>query len=241
MIETNHMTTKQEDMRAEQELAKFLDIYLYDKQKLKCKHIERISDKTQQMEGKDVIIEYDDGSQVIIDEKAQLHYMDICLDTFVFEIDFIGRDNNLHTGWLYNHDLKTDTYMLIWPNKTSYHSIINSVPKKEQLRKIKEILPKIKYDDFESVDCYLIKRNVIKEYLAHNDWDEESILLKAKELRKSKTYGRTFLTGLEDFYFYFSEPFNYRESPINIVIRKNTLTKLAHQKYVVTKKELQSL
>lgn len=240
MIKNNSMTTKEEDMTAEQELAKYLDKYLYDRLKLKCKTISRITDKTLQMEGLDVIIEYDNGDLVNIDEKAQLHYIDVCRKTFVFEVDFIGRNNTLHPGWLYNNELKTDTYMLIWPQETVYNSVIKSIDNNvEQLNKIKGILRNIKCDDFVSVECYLIKRDTIKEYLSSNGWNSERILEKSAELRHNKKYKRTFVSETDDFYFYFSEPFNYRESPINIVIKKDVLKELAHKRYMVKKDSLQ--
>lgn len=239
MIQNNDKTTKEEDMTAEQELAKFLDTYLYDRLKSKCKDIKRITDKTLQMAGIDVRIEYLNEIHVNLDEKAQLHYMDICTDTFSFEIDFIGRDGNLHPGWLYNPDLKTDTYMLIWPKETSYHAIIQATDKSEQLNTIKKILRKIKCDDFKSVDCYLIKREEIKNFLASKKWDKERILEKAEELRASNKYGRTFVPETNLFYFYFSDSRYYNESPINIIIRKEKLRDLAHKKYVVSKDDLQ--
>lgn len=240
MVQKNYMTTKQEDMIAEQQLAKYLDKYLYDRLKSKCKSINRITDKTLQMEGIDVIIEYNNGNLVNIDEKAQLHYIDVCRNTFVFEIDFIGRDNILHQGWLYNNELKTDTYMLIWPKETIYNEVIKSIDNnKEQLNKIKEILRNINRDDFVSVECYLIKRDTIKEYLSSKGWNFQRILKKADEIRHNKKYKRTFVPETDDFYFYFSEPFNYRESPINIVIKKDVLKELAHKKYNVTKDYLQ--
>lgn len=242
MLESNNMTTKEEDMTAEQQLAKYLDKYLYNRMKSKCKNINRITDKNLQMHGIDVIIEYDNGDLVNIDEKAQLHYIDVCRNTFVFEIDFIGRDNVLHPGWLFNNELKTDTYMLIWPKETIYNEVIKSIDNNvEQLNKIKKILRNIKCDDFVSVECYLIKRDTIKEYLSSNGWNSERILEKSAELRHNKKYKRTFLSETNSFYFYFSEPFNYRETPINIVIKKDVLKKLAHKKYVVKKDSLESI
>lgn len=236
MIPNSGMTTKEKDMAAEKELAKFLDEYLYKSKKEKCKAITRIEDKTKQMEGLDVVIEYNDGSYVNIDEKAQLHYMDVCLPTFAFEINFIGRDNNLHEGWLYNNELKTDTYMLIWPEITVYHDEIRAIEEnKDRLKRIREILPNINYQDFERIECYLIKREKIKEYLAYNKWDEQRIKQKAEILRKSNKYGKTLVEETGNFYFYFSDPYKYRESPINIVIKKSELKELAYQKYVVTK------
>lgn len=239
MITNHEMTTKEKDMVAEQELAKYLDNYLYKKNIEKCKSITRIQDKAMQMEGLDVVIEYENGMQVNIDEKAQLHYMDVCLPTFAFEISFIGRDNELHEGWLYNPNLKTDTYMLIWPQKSIYHEEIVAIKDKtKQLKKIREILPHIHYQDFEQVDCYLIKREKIKEYLASNNWDEQRIKEKVKRLREAKQYGKTAVASTNDFYFYFSDSTKYREAPINIVIRKNKLRELAYKEHIVEKTEL---
>lgn len=238
MINAN-MTTKEEDMISEQELAKYLDKYLYNRVSSKCKNIKRITDQKQQMDGIDVIIDYNNGSHVFIDEKAQLHYLDVCRKTFIFEINFIDRRNQLHLGWLFNHDLKTDTYMLIWPEKTIYHEIIKSIDDNDsQLNKIKDILRNIKCDDFEMVECYLIKREKIKNFLASYNWDEQRILEKAKILRKYEQYGRNYISETDSFYFYFSSPLNYRESPINIVIKKKELAKLAHKRYIVTKPQL---
>lgn len=239
MIPNHEMTTKEKDMAAEKELAKYLDNYLYKKQMEKCKRITRIEDKTKQIEGLDVVIEYENGMQVKIDEKAQLHYMDICLPTFAFEISFIGRDNELHEGWLYHANLKTDTYMLIWPQRSIYHEEIVAIKEKtKQLKRIREILPNIHYQDFEKVECYLIKREAIKEYLAANKWEEQRMKEEARRLREAKQYGKTPIANTNDFYFYFSDFTKYREAPINVVIRKNKLKELAYKKYIVEKTEI---
>lgn len=236
------MTTKKEDMSAEQQLAKYLDKYLYSKLQPMCKNITRITAKEQQTKGIDVQIEYENGDIVNIDEKAQLHYIDVCRDTFVFEIDFIGQDNELHPGWLYNPDMQTDTYMLLWPKQTKYHERICSIHKtKDKLNEIKQILRQIESEDFESVDCYLIKREKVKQYLENQGWDEARALEKGKEIRKNKKYQRTEVPETNSFYFYFSEPFHYREAPINIVMKKNVLEQLAHKRYVITKEKLYTI
>ena len=237
MFEKN-MTTRKDDMSAEQQLAKFLDMHLYSEFSSKCKCITRITDKTQQMQGIDVIIDYDNHDSVYIDEKAQLHYMDTCLETFAFEVSFVGNDNLLHKGWLHNHDLKTDTYILIWPKETIYHNIILSCDKNKRKDLIRDLLKTLKYDDFEKVECYFIKRETIKKFLETHGWNEERILAQASKIREKNKYFKTSIEGISSFYFYFSPPSSYGEQPINIVIRKNVLHDLAYNRFVVTKDKL---
>lgn len=233
---TNNISTKKDDMTAEQQLAKYLDIYLYNRLPEHFKNFTRISDKVYQMQGIDFTIDYDDNGSHFIDEKAQLHYMDICLNTFAFEINFIGRDDFLHDGWLFNHDLKTDAYMLIWPQETVYHKAIISIDKKYRRTKIRNILKSLDFNDFETVECYLIKRDSIKGFLEDNGWDEQRIFDKADELRaKRQFYKSPADDNIDSFYFYFSSPDIYQEAPVNIVIRKNVLRRLAYKRFIVKK------
>ena len=228
-------STKKEDMTAEQQLAKYLDIYLYNKLSEEFKNFTRISDKTQQMQGIDFTIDPDSNGSVYIDEKAQLHYMDVCIDTFAFEISFVGRDDSVHKGWLFNHDLKTDTYMLIWPQETVYHKEIISLDRNLRRAKIRNLLKTLQFNDFETVECYMIKRKSIQMFLEKNDWNEQRILDKAYDLRIKEQYNKTPVNKDDSFYFYFTKPSIYREAPINIVIRKRFLKNLAYKKFIVRK------
>lgn len=237
MYEKN-MTTRRDDMSAEQQLTKFLDIYLYNKISPDYKFVTRITDKAQQLQGIDVMLGCNNGDSIYIDEKAQLHYLDKCLDTFAFEISFVGVDETVRKGWLYNHDLKTDTYMLIWPIETIYHNKIISLDSSKRKDKVRELLKTIKYDDFEKLECFFIKKDAIKKFLADNGWDEQKVLNKACEIREKKLLGKTPLTGIYSFYFYFTPVSNYSEAPINIVIRKKFLYNLAYKRFLVTKDKL---
>ena len=227
--------TKKDDMSVEHELTKFLDIYFYNQLSTKCKHITRITDKEQQIKGVDVIIEYENFPSVYIDEKAQMHYMDTCLNTFAFEISFIDNSNNQASGWLFNHNLLTDTYMLIWPLETIYHTQIISIT--DALRRkntVRNLLKTMQYMDFKKLECYLIKRESIKKFLSENGWNEQKILEMSDKLRTNNQYGKTPVLESNSFYFYYSKPLEYGEAPINIVIRKNILYNLAYKRYLIT-------
>lgn len=211
------------DMNAEQHLAKYLDEYFYNRlsQESKYKSIIRISDKELQLKGVDVIVETQ-NNKYYIDEKAQLYYINQGLPTFAFEVDFINRNNELSPGWLYNNDLLTDYFFLIWPYAT------------------KNDLSKITVDDFTFLDCLMVRKKNIQGYLASCGWDKPSVLSKAKEIRHSNRRNKIEV-GQKGFYFYFSEYKNYSEQPINIVIRKRILQKLAARNYKISKTEMKKI
>ena len=218
--------TKKDDMSVEQELTKFLDIYFYNKLYAKCKHITRITDKDQQIKGVDIIIDYENFPSVYIDEKAQMHYMDTCLNTFAFEISFIDNSNNQASGWL---------FMLIWPLETIYHNqIISITDELSRKNTVRDLLKTMQYMDFKKLECYLIKRESVKKFLSRNGWNEQKILEMSDKLRTNNKYGKTPVLESNSFYFYYSKPLEYGEAPINIVIRKNILYNLAYKRYLIT-------
>ena len=108
-----------QDMSAEAELARFIDEFLYARfpNGDAFKAIIRVCDKEQQLQGIDVIFTALDGREFVVDEKAQLYYINKDLPTFAFEISFL-REGWPTTGWLCNETLKTDLYLLIWPFAT---------------------------------------------------------------------------------------------------------------------------
>jgi hypothetical protein len=215
------MSRKVIDMGAEQELAKFLDVYFYDwlLKNYKFTYVKRNKDKQLQIQGVDVILESKDCNYNI-DEKAQLYYINKSLPTFAFEVDFINRNNELAQGWLFNNDLLTDYYFLIWPNATQND------------------LSKIKAEDFTTLDCLMISKKKIQSYLQSKGWSNKRIFEKARELRNGTSSGKISIQGENDFYFYFSESKYYSEQPINIIIRKNVLIYLADQHYNITKSQV---
>ncbi|NLZ51651.1 MAG: hypothetical protein GX892_00520 [Thermoanaerobacteraceae bacterium] len=215
------MSRKAIDMGAEHELSLFLDEYFYNRllQNNKIVSFERIKDKSLQIQGIDVIITTK-KSTVNIDEKAQLYYINQGLPTFAFEVNFLNKNGALSPGWLYNKNLLTDYFVLIWLTATHNN------------------LQEIKAEDFINAECMMIKKTEIINYLSGVGYTEKLIEKIAMDLRSQEQYGKYIIPDQTDFYFYFSPPDNYSEQPINIVIRKNLLIRLAVRIYVVSKNKL---
>jgi hypothetical protein len=89
------MTKREQDMRAEQELCKFLDTYFYEKSGLE---FERKSELVYQYKGIDVFLTLKDGSVLKIDEKASLRYINKELNTYSFEINFLNKGGRPSAG-----------------------------------------------------------------------------------------------------------------------------------------------
>lgn len=101
------MSTFDQDLNKEALLGQFLDgIYKqldYD--------FKRIHDLDLQNKGVDLIILHR-GTEYLIDEKAQLDYLNHCLPTFTFELSYL-KNGKWRKGWLFDKNKVTDHYFLI--------------------------------------------------------------------------------------------------------------------------------
>ncbi len=101
------MSTFDQDLNKEGLLGQFLDgIYKqldYD--------FKRIYDLDLQNKGVDLIILHR-GTEYLIDEKAQLDYLNHCLPTFTFELSYL-KNGKWRKGWLFDKNKVTDHYFLI--------------------------------------------------------------------------------------------------------------------------------
>ncbi len=99
------------DLKKEQRLSSLLDSY-YTKH-LKNYHFERIHDINEQLQGVDLLLKQKSSHMThVVDEKAQLDYINESLPTFAFELSYFKNDT-LRQGWLYDTNKKTDFYALI--------------------------------------------------------------------------------------------------------------------------------
>ncbi|KEH85269.1 MULTISPECIES: hypothetical protein [Clostridium] len=211
------MSRKLMDMSAENELGKFLDCYFYPCLKKDFNiGTYRVEDINYKFIGVDVCLHIN-NVEYYLDEKTQLYYINKNLPTFDFEIDFINTSNQLSQGWLFNKELITNYYLLVWSYATTNK------------------LSEIKSTDFSQVECLIIDRNKVINYLASNGWDYDNISNKAFYIRMENIIGKISTPNENNFYFYHSNPNNYSEQPINIVIRKNILLELAEVAYVVSR------
>lgn len=223
---------RKQDMKAERSLGEFMDASFYSKLHDKDGNsicFERITDVTMQQKGIDVIIKAQ-GHHFFIDEKATLHYSNMMLPTFAFEVNSIQRISTAPVdGWLLNDDLKTEYYMLIWPNVKCVQS-----SKGDKWERVS--LCDLKKNDFTIIEAMLVKKKSILEYLAKNSWGKDRIIAYAKKIRDSYQDDlkdeRIYLKGIEEFYFFYTK--KLAEKPINIVIRKEILRQLADASYFIS-------
>lgn len=208
---------RNDDMSAEAQLGLFLDTYLYKSfpHQEAFSHIERVHNKAEQLAGVDVRFTCKDGTVYDVDEKAQLYYLNCDLPTFAFEIQFLREDRET-VGWLCNDSLFTDFYLLIWPYA------IQNTPKG------------IFWDQFTKADCLLVQKDRVLSLLEKEGLTPKKMLADASSLRKNGRTGKVVIPGVKGIYYYASDPYKYREAPINIIIAKEKLLGIAQRRYIVT-------
>ena len=213
---------RDQDMSAEAELARFIDENLYTRfpNSSSFKTIARVHDKEQQLQGVDVVFTAVDDRKFRVDEKAQLYYLNKDLPTFAFEINFL-RDGWPTTGWLCNETLKTDLYLLIWPFADQ------------------DDCKGISANQFTKVDCLLIQKKAILNFLEKNGLSIEQMVHDAKKIREEGKTGKIPIEGVRGIYYYASDPRRYREAPINVVISKKYLLGLKQRRYIVTREQVE--
>jgi hypothetical protein len=208
------MTRRNIDSNAEQELALFLDQYMYPHLSTYTRFTyTRTKSREEQLKGIDVVASTSSKSY-FIDEKAQLYYINQSLPTFAFEVDSI-QNGIYRKGWLINKSLITDYYLLIWPYA------------------VHADLTRIKCHDFTKLECLIIGKLNVTNYLADAGWDEQRLTSESRKLRETKYVGK-YKVDQSNFHLYKSDNTKFSEAPTNIVINRKTLRELADAEYVVT-------
>lgn len=95
------------DLNKEQKLAIYLDT-VYKKLDLK---VTRITNSNQQHRGIDLLY-LKNTTEIYIDEKGQLDYVNKELPTFTFELSYL-KNNTIKKGWLFDTNKHTHFYFLI--------------------------------------------------------------------------------------------------------------------------------
>ena len=204
------------DLRAEQELGKYLDSNFYPNY-TPLKNVHRVFTKKEQLEGIDIVANFK-GEKVLIDEKGCLTKT-IPIETFALEISYKFKGNRKQ-GWLYNKEKRTTHYLLCW-NKRDSDIGIDSVTA----------------DDFDYVVVMLVSRQKLLKYLQ----DEYGITMevvseKIKDILKNNKKGKLeYLGENSKSYYYYST--NSEEEPINIVMQKSELMESGVvESYILVKK-----
>jgi hypothetical protein len=187
------------DLQKEQKLTVLLDTYY--RKHLKHYHFKRISDLKQQLQGIDLIFTHKSPKkEFLIDEKAQLDYINRDLPTFAFELSY-QKNGAIKQGWLFDTHKKTDFYALV-------KAICSDDP-----------------NTYTSCKITLVNRKKLISFLENREITENSLKYFVKNAAEKQ--GKVILKGLDpkaEGYLYFSSQ-NKVEKPINIILKLEFLIK----------------
>lgn len=235
MVDYNEIVKKsnfRKDTRAEHELGIFMDENYYSRlceDKAPYLTFERETDLKLQYEGIDVIIRSDDNREIIIDEKSALYYTNNNLQTFAFELSF-EKDGKVRDGWFVKNGLKTEYYMLIWPNARCKKD-------KKTGQNIQVDLAKLTSKDFTIVEAILLSKKKLLAYLASLGLTKEVLIDRAKQMREvyrfsGNNYAHEDEEGID--FLHYTYTLRLVEKPINLVIDKKKLVELADRAYFIS-------
>ena len=183
------------DLKKEKQLHLLLDSCYSSK--LKHYTFKRITDINSQHKGIDVVFNHKEKAiSYLIDEKAQLDYIDEDLPTFAFELSYL-KNGIEKEGWLFDQRKKTDFYALI----TAIYA--------EEKEK------------FSHCKITLVNRKKLVAFLIQKGIHKESDFLKVKTHGK---HDIATLNQKKEGYLYYSKN-NKSEQPINLILRLDYLIK----------------
>lgn len=198
------MSKFKSDLAQEDLLSRYLDT-IYAKKKIEFK---RITNLEKQLQGIDLIITVNERTY-LIDEKAQLHYLNADLPTFTFELSYL-KDTISKDGWLFD-DSKL----------TNYYFLVTGIFLKEGKHKLKSC------DDIESIKITSVNRTKLINHLASINLSKAKLLHYDYDCRANKTYGKNYIPELNskrEGLIYFTEQLD--EEPINLQLRLSYLIKV---------------
>ena len=212
------------DKKVEEEVLKFIEENFL-KNKNEVTNYKIVTDKETQNKGIDVFITTANGmfNNSAVDIKIASTYVNRNLPTFAFEISSLRKpyldDNDCVPGWFIDKTKKTEFYLIGW--------IWADVPIKEYNKQGYPVYDwtKITKDNIIKIEVYFIRVQDIKDYLEKKKWTDERIIRQDEKIRKN---GRTESEDwIDNIKFTITIKEGRPEKPINIVIRKPVLKKIA--------------
>ena len=189
------------DLSQEEILSKYLDS-IYSRKGLDFK---RVFNLNQQHQGIDIIIDIK-NIEYLIDEKAQLHYLNKDLPTFTFELSFL-KDNQLKIGWLLDKKKLTQYYFLITGIYLKRGRVTLSEP-----------------EDIEKLKITSVNRDKLIKHLSFINLHPSRLEQYDVEIRHNDCFGKNEIPELnpksEGLIFYTN---HLTEKPINLQLRLSYL------------------
>ncbi len=210
----------EDDLKKEAIMNEFMKQFYYAKLQNSNRSpvkVDYFLDKTHQDQGIDVVY-FLNNKEYIIDEKAQLDFVFREKGPYkTFALELLNSSSG-NIGWFINDKLKTEYYMFIWPHaekepltadkiEYAYYALVSKAKLRAEIEN--------KYLD----------KNHLYEYaqrMASEKFGEEVYDEKTKELKGYRYKGDVFDDHV---YLYFTV--NKEELPVNLVVRKEIIEKLA--------------
>lgn len=191
---------RREDEKCAEIVSQFLEKHFYNK----TENYEKIDDREKQLQGVDVIFFFN-NKQYICDEKAAIRYVNKGLQTFAFELSFLGKGDKLIDGWLISNTKINNSFLCIWIDKADY-----------------DILEDV--DDIKELEIALIDKQVLVDYLQSLGWTVNKLHIKADRMRQNlnEPQGDININGCR---FVCSR--KLAEKPVNVLVSREKLKELA--------------
>lgn len=232
-----------DDLTSERAVNQFLSKFLYTRLKERGDILDFLieNDLKNQHAGVDVVLVVSNKYKIVIDEKAAMHYAksslkEAALPTFAFEISYEYK-GKLKEGWLTNTKYdRTEDYLLCW---LWVKSPVNS--------------QQLKCDDIIQIEAMFLKKKDIQNFIINEVTNSDNLINfrdialqkrisleeKLNQITQGKVeepvgqfnYPKWYLTGKDVL----------NESPLNIVLNKKQLLRLAKSHWLITKTELKRL
>ena len=197
------MPSFKSDLAQEEILSKYLDI-IYKEKKIE---FERIFDLELQHQGIDLKM-FVNSNEYLIDEKAQLHYINSDLPTFTFELSYI-KNNFLKEGWLFDSN-----------KKTQYYFLITGIYLKKDKTELKTP------EDIDKLKITSVNRDKLIQHLSKIGLNTSKLHKYDNSFRKTNSYGKNDIIELNKYsegLIYFTK--HLVEKPINLQLRLEYLIK----------------
>lgn len=188
------------DEHCEKIISSILDEYFYTEPGITL--FERVTNKQLQINGVDTLFSLN-GKNYMVDEKAAIRW--IGLKTFSLELSFLGKDDQIRTGWLLDENKINDYFLFVWINELNNETI-------QDISSIKNI------------DAALVSKEKILNHLSSIGWTSDRLIGKDYQIRNEENpyMGNIKKNGCK---FSFSK--HLKEQPINILLPKETYIELA--------------
>lgn len=211
------------DNLIENNISKFLDENFWSK--LPHEFV-RQTEKKYQYQGIDVTLICKNNLSVHFDEKSKVYN---CLNSILqypsFEISFINRANQIQPGW-FCQNLSTDFYSFVGVNTLNENNDINCLSSENNIS---------------ACDVLWVKKQDVIQFV-QKDIQVSQLWNDSKELRKeSKSLG---VSKNRKYYknFWLTHSPKLFESPVNLVMQRNTLENFKNSKhFYITKSEIKKL